>query len=238
DAQLRVELLAAAERMRGRDCFEVLGVPRNASEEKIRAAYAELATRMHPDRYSGASDPVKRLAADVFKLVEDAYETVSDESRRTEYCLSLKQGAPPEPEVEDDQRPLKAEALFQKGEEMLRNKDYLGALGCFHRATRLYPNEGEYHAHQGWALYLARPEELKEAIALVREGAKLAPDREKPYLFLGRLVKAQGRVEVAEKLFARAVQIKPDCVEAIRELRLIDMRRKKKKGLIGRLIGR
>jgi CheY-like chemotaxis protein/tetratricopeptide (TPR) repeat protein len=238
DAQLRAELLATAERMRGRDCFEVLGIARSASDRDVRAAYEELATRMHPDRYSGASEPVKRLAADVFKLVSDAYENLSDEKRRVEYCQGLQREWKPEPEPEDDQRALKAEDLFQKGEAMLRNKDYLGALGCFHQAVRLYPNEGEYHAHQGWALYLARPEELSEAIALVREGAKLAPDREKPYLFLGRLVKAQGRVEMAEKLFTRAVQIKPDCVEAIRELRLIEMRRKKGKGLISRLMRR
>ena len=64
------------------------------------------------------------------------------------------------------------------------------------------------------------------------------PDREKPYLFLGRLHKAVGRADDAEKMFVRAVQIDPQCLEALRELRLIQMRREKSKGLIGRLFGR
>jgi hypothetical protein len=39
-------------------------------------------------------------------------------------------------------------------------------------------------------------------------------------------------------MFMRAVHVDPKCVEAIRELRLIQMRREKSKGLIGRLFGR
>ncbi len=68
--------------------------------------------------------------------------------------------------------------------------------------------------------------------------ANVAGDREKPYLFMGRLLKAQGRVEVAEKMFNRAVQIRPDCSDALSELHLIEMRRRKAKGFIGRLFGR
>ncbi len=39
-------------------------------------------------------------------------------------------------------------------------------------------------------------------------------------------------------MFTRAVQIQPECLEGLRELRLINMRRKKSKGLIGRLLRR
>jgi hypothetical protein len=39
-------------------------------------------------------------------------------------------------------------------------------------------------------------------------------------------------------MFTRAVQVQPDCVEALRELRLINMRRQKEKGFIGRLLRR
>ena len=77
---------------------------------------------------------------------------------------------------------------------------------------------------------------VPRAYALVREGVKLASDREMPYLFLGRMVKAQGRVEMAEKLFTRVLQIAPDSVEGLRELRLIEAQRKKSKGLFARLL--
>jgi hypothetical protein len=76
---------------------------------------------------------------------------------------------------------------------------------------------------------------VAEAMEHVKRGLKLASHREKPYLFLGRLHKAVGHVEQAERMFMRAVSLEPECLEAIRELRLIQMRREKSKGLIGRL---
>ena len=81
---------------------------------------------------------------------------------------------------------------------------------------------------------------LRRAALIARalaDGLKLARDHEKPYLFLGRLYKAIGQGGAAEKMFTRAVQIRPDSVEALRELRLINMR-KNKKGLIGRILRR
>ena len=39
-----------------------------------------------------------------------------------------------------------------------------------------------------------------------------------------------GKTSAAEKMFTRAVQIRPECVEAMRELRLINMRREEEQG--------
>jgi hypothetical protein len=39
-------------------------------------------------------------------------------------------------------------------------------------------------------------------------------------------------------MFTRAISNKPDCIEALRELRLLHMRREKEKGLLGRLLRR
>jgi tetratricopeptide (TPR) repeat protein len=69
-------------------------------------------------------------------------------------------------------------------------------------------------------------------------GAKLAPSSDKPYLFLGRLYKAEGKDGVAEKMFQKVIELDPDCVDAIRELRLIDMRRQRSKGLVRRILRR
>ncbi|MBW2289821.1 MAG: tetratricopeptide repeat protein, partial [Deltaproteobacteria bacterium] len=111
----------------------------------------------------------------------------------------------------------------------------------FGTALELDPDEGDYHAHYGWALHLCHPGEksiIEEAMEHVRRGLKLASHADRAYLFMGRLFRATGKPEAAEKMFARAVQLCPDGVEALRELRLINMRRERSKGLIRRLLRR
>jgi hypothetical protein len=47
-----------------------------------------------------------------------------------------------------------------------------------------------------------------------------------------------GRTVAARKMFTRAVEIKPQCVEAMRELRIMNMRRDKDKGVLKRFFKR
>jgi curved DNA-binding protein CbpA len=241
DEGLRVELAQMAESLRGRDYFGILGVPNTAKVEEIRKAYVDLAKRTHPDRFSGASSPVRLLAEEIFGLISRAHETLSDRDRRLEYLRERGNQARDARELEEGHRALKAELEFQKGVGCLRKKSYAEAASHFEAAVRGYPEEGEYHAYYGWALYLEDPDapgRLKEALERVLKGRKLAPAREKPYLFLGRLYKAADRGKIAERMFTRAVQLDPDCVEALRELRLLNMRRERSKGLVRRILRR
>jgi CheY-like chemotaxis protein len=241
DEAQRAELTAMADRFAEQNHFEILGVPETASGPEIRAAYERLAEQAHPDRVNASSDAVKQLAGQVFRHVEQAYETLGDPRRRQEYLLQRKQADRQAALREEGQRALSAERYFQQGEAALRQRAYETALRLFGQALELYPEDGEYFAHYGWTLHLCHPdsaEMAEEAIEHVKRGIKLASDREKPYLLMGRLCKATGRPGAAEKMFTRAVQIQPDCVEALRELRLINMRRRKEKGFIGRLLRR
>jgi molecular chaperone HscB len=238
---LRAEFAAMAERLRGQTYFEMLGLDREADEEAVHSAYDDLAARMHPDRFHSSSDSVRQLAREVFELLTRAHDTLVDPRRRGEYLIQLRKGERNEAERRAAEVALDAEISFQRGEAKLRARDYEGALECFGESLQRQPEEGEYHAHYGWALYLCHPDEeamVHEAIEHVRRGVKLARDREKPYLYLGRLYKAIGRTAAAEKMFTRAVQIRPDSVESLRELRVINMRRGKSKGLLGRLLRR
>lgn len=63
-----------------RDLYEVLGVKKNASDEEIKKAYRKLARQFHPDRNPGDKQAEAR-----FKEAQDAYEVLSDKSKRGNY---------------------------------------------------------------------------------------------------------------------------------------------------------
>ena len=123
----------------------------------------------------------------------------------------------------------------------MQNREHEDALMQFGKSLEQNPEDGEYHAYYGWCLYLCHStssDMVEEALEHVKRGARLAADREMPFLFLGRLYKVMGEVEPAERMFTRAVQIQPNCVEALRELRLINLRREKGRGLMKRILRR
>ena len=63
-----------------RDYYEVLGVGKNASAEELKRAYRKLALQFHPDR--NPNDPQSEAR---FKEVNEAYEVLSDQSKRQRY---------------------------------------------------------------------------------------------------------------------------------------------------------
>jgi molecular chaperone DnaJ len=68
--------------MAKRDFYEILGVPKNASDEDIKKSYRKLAMKHHPDRNQGDSG---KVAEDKFKEAKEAYEMLSDPQKRAAY---------------------------------------------------------------------------------------------------------------------------------------------------------
>lgn len=60
-----------------KDPYEVLGVSRNASMDEIKKAYHQLSRKYHPD--ANVNNPLADLAAEKFKEVQQAYDTIVKE---------------------------------------------------------------------------------------------------------------------------------------------------------------
>ena len=57
-----------------RDPYEVLGVPRDASKEQIKARYRELAKKYHPDNY--IDSPLADVANEKMQEINEAYDAI------------------------------------------------------------------------------------------------------------------------------------------------------------------
>ncbi|MDD3350201.1 MAG: J domain-containing protein [Eubacteriales bacterium] len=66
------------------DYYEILGLDRNATKDDIKSAYRKLSLKYHPDTNDAAN------ATAFFRLIQEAYETLSDPVERTIYDSSLK----------------------------------------------------------------------------------------------------------------------------------------------------
>jgi molecular chaperone DnaJ len=65
---------------RKRDYYEILGVERGVGDDELKRAYRKLAVKFHPDKNPGDHE-----AEEKFKELGEAYEVLSDSSKRAAY---------------------------------------------------------------------------------------------------------------------------------------------------------
>ncbi len=63
-----------------KDYYEILGVPRNATEAELKKAFRTLALKYHPDRNTGSKESEEK-----FKEINEAYSVLSDSEKRAHY---------------------------------------------------------------------------------------------------------------------------------------------------------
>src|SRR5215470_11840060 len=71
------------------DFYVILGLQRGATLADVKRAYKRLARRFHPD-----INPGDRMAAQQFRQISEAYETLSDPDRRRRYDTTGRSAAP------------------------------------------------------------------------------------------------------------------------------------------------
>jgi molecular chaperone DnaJ len=74
--------------MAQQDYYAVLGVPASATQDEIKKQYRKLAAKHHPDK--NPNDP---KAADTFKSISEAYQTLGDVAKRKQYDQMRQLGA-------------------------------------------------------------------------------------------------------------------------------------------------
>ncbi|MDE7337434.1 MAG: molecular chaperone DnaJ, partial [Clostridia bacterium] len=65
--------------------YEILGVPKTASDDEIKKAYRKKVVAYHPDKFAGASEKEKKDAEAKCKEINHAYEVLSNKEKRANY---------------------------------------------------------------------------------------------------------------------------------------------------------
>lgn len=63
-----------------RDCYEILGISKSATDDEIKKAFRRLAKQYHPD-----ANPGDKVAEEKFKEINEAYSILSDPDKKANY---------------------------------------------------------------------------------------------------------------------------------------------------------
>lgn len=103
-----------------KDYYRILQVKKTSGEDDIKKSYRSLAMKYHPDK-----NPGDEIAAAVFTEINEAYEILSDKTKRDAYNERLYYYAPQEME-----RPVETlDALIEKS---IKLKNIIAAANPFH----------------------------------------------------------------------------------------------------------
>lgn len=231
DKDARVEeFQAILGRLESQDHFEALSLARDVRNREVRSAFLSLAKKYHPDRLRSAPEAARAGGAEIFARLSQAHEILSDPAARREYERELAGGPTAEDRRREVAKILTAEQEFNAGEVKLRGRDFAAAHEHFRRALELDPGAAEFHALYGWAHFLANRDD-EAACRLAREhlekALSLAPEGPTGYYYMGQIRKACGELPEAKTMFRKVLELRPDHLEAERELRLFAMRQGK-----------
>ena len=59
--------------------YSVLGVSPSASDDEVKAAYRRMAMKNHPDKVATLGPDIQKAAAEKFRQVQEAYESIKKE---------------------------------------------------------------------------------------------------------------------------------------------------------------
>ena len=241
DSKLRYKILDDYQRIVGSNYFSALGIAENGSSAEARRAYYRLAKEYHPDRFLGG-DLTREMHTkinEIFQYITQAYTVLIDADSRAKYVEELHHG--PVKKLDINQV-IEAEGAYQEGRALIKIRHYAGAVKVLKRAIELSPEEPEYMSSYAWALFKTDPDNranLNQSLEILLAARELNAQNDQTLLYLGHVYKTLGKERQAERSFEMAVQANPDCTEALRELRLLNLRREQapqSKGLFSKFM--
>jgi len=247
----------------GKNYYEILGVPRAATELEIKSAYHKLARRFHPDK-AQSPDQAAALEAE-FSRISTAYNTLKDKDKRAVYDRKLQPRDGEAGRAADDTDPVPgaagvklgsgeggrgtanfvnaatdknratvAKRAFLRGTQMMASGDYSKAADLFDMAIKNSENEAIYHARLAVAL-LRSHRGFNRATQAAQRAIELDPYNSDFRIILAELYEGANIKSMAISTYEEILKWDPANEKARMALEVL---KPSKKGLFSKWFGR
>lgn len=207
------------------DLFTVLGLAGGGSVDDARTAYIQLAKLWHPDRLPPDLAPFRSEVATVFARLTEAHATLTDADSRREYVASraaCEGGAEAAPQTRAD--------AIREIDRLLAKRNFAAAEAASRRLSSANAENAEAQALVAWSSTSAGEaptEKIGLAMPLLERAVRLDRQCTRASYYRGVFRQRLGDAVGALRDFTRVVSIDPQHVDALRELRILEMRARK-----------
>ncbi len=237
NARLAVEFAARrkviSERARAvlkEDHFQRLGLARDATQAQVEQAFAALKALWDIDLLPPALDDAKADSAFVMQCMVEAFAVLRDARRRQNYLLELSAAAlrAPADQIQADLATSGATDPYEGAKTCFGRGDLERAERLARRAVKIQPEAARPLALLAWIEATkpanASPEETKRCIVMLDRAIRADENLDQAFYWRGLLHKRIESHAAAVSNLRKAVQINPKHIEAVRELRVYEMR--------------
>jgi len=233
EAERRREIEETLAGLKGKNHFEVLGIPRASNETQVKEAYFRLARRFHPD--STRQDPALADLHDdletIFIRVGEAYAVLRDTGRRSAYESDLASRAPrhvaappagtpaadgPEPATPDPAAAAqRVDAAIAAAERLIGAEKFWDAIQLLERVESLAQGKQGVRLRYVMAKAVVRnPHWVKRAEELLVGVVKDDPGHVGAHWLLAGIHRKGGLRARATSMLRRVLELQPEHEEA------------------------
>jgi curved DNA-binding protein CbpA len=194
----------------------------------LKSNYFQLAKLYHPDTVPpDGPEEARKVKENILALLNEANAVLSDEAKRNDYFEELV--AKEELGDVDVEAILAAEEDFQQAMALAKSRKFADALAIIERCIKVSPKEGEFYAWRGYCRFFGSQDKKTFRDMALEDQAKalsLNPKCVIAYVFTGQIFKLLEDIPRAKAAFTKTLEMDPNNIEAQRELRLFEQRKK------------
>lgn len=217
-----VQLGLVAQTVRSQNYYWALGVKPDDPTEVVDQAYEALARSFHPDRYRQRPEEDRRLAQEIFDRLAEGHRVLRDASRRRSYDAKLERQRPNEVVVGQASSTSAARELYDVGMQHLRANRHREAVDALRQAARMLPDQADFRAALGWALFREAPADARAGRAARAEllrAIQLDPKNHRARYYLGHFYAQSGQADLAIVEFEKLLELDPGALDVADEIR-------------------